>query len=471
MAGPLALSRHPVRWPHTGWVASGDMRLSEPLTTALTTTLTAEVADAQRRWRTPGLFVGVSRDSELLWSGHVGLARLDPPTPAGDDTQVMIGSITKTFTALLVMQLRDEGRLTLEDPLGTWLPGSRHALLTVRRLLSHTSGLQREPVGRLWETLDAPEQERLLSELEDAEQVLPPHLAFHYSNLAFALLGQVVERLDGRPWEEALRDRVLDPLGMSRTTCAPADDHAHGFQVDPFAGTATPEPRLDLRATAPVGGLWSTIADMARYAAFLVEPSPSVLRPETLAEMCQPLVMVDQESWTAGYGLGYELLRSGDRVHVGHRGAMPGFLSALRVNRKAGVGVFAVATTTAGATCGLLATRLLDQAVDAMPRVESAWVPERRHPDLDELLGSWWSEGEELVLEVREGELWMRVPAGSTQDETRFAREDESTFRAVAGRERGERLELVRRDDGRLEKLYFATYAVTRTPLAFADLT
>jgi len=98
-------------------------------------------------------------------------------------------------------------------------------------------------------------------------------------------------------------------------------------------------------------------------------------------------------------------------------------------------------------------------------------VPERRQPDLDELLGSWWSEGEELVLDVREGELWMRVAAGSAQDETRFAREDEATFRAVAGRERGERLELVRRHDGRLEKLYFATYAVTRTPMAFTDLT
>jgi CubicO group peptidase (beta-lactamase class C family) len=452
---------------HTGSVASDAMRLPEPLATAMT----ADVADAQRRWRTPGLFVGVSRDSELLWSSQVGVARLEPATSAHDDTQVMIGSITKTFTALLVMQLRDEGRLTLEDPLGTWLPESRHASLTVRRLLSHTSGLQREPVGRLWESLDAPDAERLLRELEDAEQVLPPHLAFHYSNLAFALLGQVVERLDGRAWEEALRDRILDPLGMSRTTCAPADDHAHGFQVDPFAGTVTREPELQLRATAPLGGLWSTVADMARYAAFLAEPPPSVLAPETLQEMCAPLVMIDQESWTAAYGLGFELVRSGDRVHVGHRGAMPGFLSALRVNREAGVGVFAVATTTAGAAPGPLATRLLDQVLDALPLMQPAWVPERRQPDLDELLGSWWSEGEELVLEVREGALWMRVAGGSPQDETRFSRTDESTFRAVAGRERGELLELVRRADGRLEKLYFATYAVTRSPLAFADLT
>ena len=210
---------------------------------------------------------------------------------------------------------------------------------------------------------------------------------------------------------------------------------------------------------------------MARYATFLADPDPAVLRAETLEEMCRPLVMIDLERWTAGYGLGYELVRSGDRVHVGHRGAMPGFLSGLLVHRAAGVGVFAVATSTAGAACGPLATRLLDQVLDALPRVQPAWVPERRQPDLDELLGSWWSEGEELVLEVRESELWMRVAGGTPQDETRFAREDESTFRAVAGRERGERLELLRAADGTLEKLYFATYAVTRRPTAFADLT
>ena len=442
------------------------MSLPEVLTTALA----ADIADAQRSWRTPSLSVGIARDGELAWSSHVGLSRLDPPTPPHDDTQVMIGSITKSFTALLVMQLRDEGRLDLDDPLGTWLPNTRHAGLTVRRLLSHTSGLQREPVGRIWETLDAPDANRLLHELEDAEQVLPPHLAFHYSNLAFALLGQVVERLDGRSWEDVLRARILEPLGMSRTGLVPESDHAHGFQVDPFAGTATREPQLELRATAALGGLWSTVADMARYAAFLAQPDPAVLRAETLDEMCRPVVIVDLESWKSGYGLGYELVRSGDRVHMGHRGAMPGFLSGLRVNRKRGVGVFAVATSTAGAEPGPLATRLLDRVLDALPRVQPAWVPEQPQTDLDELLGSWWSEGEELVLEVREGELWMRVAAGTALDETKFARADDSSFRAVEGRERGERLELVRDADGALSRLYFATYAVTRKPTAFADL-
>ena len=432
-------------------------------------TLTAE---AQRQWRSPGVSAGVVVDGDLAWSAHIGAARLEPDSgnpEATDDTQVMIGSITKTFTALLVMQLRDEGRLSLEDDLSTWVEGTRHTGVTVRQLLSHTSGLQREPVGHIWESLDAPDAARLVAELEDAEQVLPGHLAFHYSNLGFALLGRLVERVDARPWEAALRARILDPLGMARTTLTPAENHARGYQVHPFAGTTTAEPVFDLRSTAPVGGLWSTVADMARYAAFLAAPDPAVIRPDTLDEMCAPVVVVDPDGWTRAHGLGFELVRSGERIIMGHRGAMPGFLSALRVRRADRAGVFVAATSSAGAEPGPLATRLLDHVLDAASRRPTPWVPEAPRPDLDELLGSWWSEGEELVLEIRGGDLWMRVARGSAVDETRFEREAADRFRAVAGRERGERLELVRDETGTLEKLYFATYPVTRTPQAFAD--
>jgi len=449
--------------------------VASALDSSLSRRLDELTVTAQRRWHSPCVSAGVVIDGDPAWSAHVGSARLDPSMEnmaATNDTQVMIGSITKTFTALLVMQLRDEGRLTLDDDVSTWLPGTRHTGVTVRQLLSHTSGLQREPVGHIWESLVAPDAAQLVTELEDAERVLPGNLAFHYSNLGFALLGLLVERLDGRPWEAALQARLLGPLGMTRTTLTPADDHAHGYQVHPFAGTTTLEPVFDLRSTAPLGGLWSTVADMGRYAAFLAEPDPDLIRPDTLDEMCAPVVVIDPDGWTRAYGLGFELVRSGDRISMGHRGAMPGFLSALRVRRVDHTGAFAVATTTAAAEPATLASGLLDLVLSNTPRPGAApWVPEQPHPDLDELLGTWWSEGEELVLEVREGDLWMRVAQGASADETRFARESDLLFRAVAGRERGERLELVRDAAGSLVKLCFATYAVTREPQAFADLT
>lgn len=442
---------------------------SPELSPRLRRSLEAKVVAAQRSWRTPGLSVGVVRGGQLVWSHHVGAARLDPATPADDDTQFMIGSITKTFTAVLIMQLRDAGRLSLDDPLGTWLPDTRHAAVTVRQLLAHSSGLQREPVGHLWETLEAPDTDAFLTGLEQADRVLPPHFVFHYSNLAYALLGQVVERL-GTSWESALTARVLEPLGMTRTGLTPAADRAVGYQVDPFAGTATEEPVLDLKATAPLGGLWSTVADMARYAAFVADPDPAVLAKDSLDEMCRPLVMVDPDGWTGAYGLGFGMARRGERIHVGHGGAMPGFLTGLRVRRPDGVGVIAFANSTSRALTVTLAAELLDAVLDDAPTLPKAWAPEQRHPDLEELLGRWWSEGEDVVLEVRAGELWMRVPGGSANDETRFARESATTFRAVEGRERGEVLELVPHGEGPVQKLYFATYALTRRPMAFADL-
>ena len=99
---------------------------------------------------------------------------------------------------LVIMALRDAGRLDLDDRLDAHLPEVAHGALTIRRMLGHLSGLQREPVGRVWETFDNPDATRLLAELAAAEQVLAPHEVFHYSNLAFALLGQVIERLEGR---------------------------------------------------------------------------------------------------------------------------------------------------------------------------------------------------------------------------------------------------------------------------------
>ncbi len=280
------------------------------LSPRLQRTLEAKLVEAQRSWRTPGLSVGVVRDCELVWSHHVGAARVDPATPADDDTQFMIGSITKTFTAVLVLQLRDAGRLSLDDPLGTWLPGTKHSTVTVRQLLAHSSGLQREPVGHLWETLEAPDSAAFLTGLEQAERVLPPHFVFHYSNLAYGLLGQVVERLHDRDWETCVTERILEPLGMTRTGLQPAPDRAIGYQVDPFAGTATEEPVLDLKATAPVGGLWSTVADMARYAAFVADADPDVLSRDSIDEMCRPLVVVDPDGWTGAYGLGFGMARS-----------------------------------------------------------------------------------------------------------------------------------------------------------------
>ncbi|MEW1953260.1 serine hydrolase domain-containing protein [Terrabacter sp. NPDC080008] len=444
---------------------------SETLSDGLERDLLGRVVAAQRSWRAPGVSVGVVRDGHLVWSAHVGSARLGAETvPADDDTQFMIGSVTKTFTALAVMSLRDEGLLSLDDTLDTYLPGTRHARVPLRQMLAHASGLQREPVGNIWESLTAPEREEFLAGVEQAEQVLPPHHAFHYSNLAYGLLGQVVERVAGGDWEDVVRERVIDPLGMTRTGLTPADDRALGYQVDPYAGTVREEPLFPLGATAPFGGLWSTVADLSRYAAYVAAPDDRVVRPETVEEMCRPIIMTDVDWWSGAYGLGFGMGRRGDRVYVGHGGAMPGFLTGLRVRRKEGVGAVVFANATSGALTLKLATDLVEAVLDAEPSLAAAWVPEAPRPEFEPLLGLWWSEGSPITFFVRDGQLWSRLADDDPLSETRYAADGTDRFRAVDGRERGELLEVVRAADGSVDKLYFATYAVTRAPLAFADL-
>ncbi|MEO6143149.1 MAG: serine hydrolase domain-containing protein [Dermatophilaceae bacterium] len=442
-----------------------------PLGEGLVRDLERQVREAQNQWHSPAVSAGLVRDGTLLWSTHIGSARLEPVTVPTDDTQYMIGSITKTFTAVLVMALRDAGRLSLDDRLETYLPQTKHGALTIRSMLSHASGLQREPVGRIWENLDAPDRERLLRELEEAEQVLPVHFAFHYSNLAFGLLGEIVQQLEGRPWGDVVTERILGPLEMKNTGLVPDDEgRALGYQVHPHTGVVTLEPRFELKATAAVGGLWSTVADLGRYAAFIADPIEEVLSSDTVDEMCQPVIMTDVAGWGRAFGLGYDLQRTGERVLVGHGGAMPGFLSGLRVRRQDRVGAVVFANSTAGAETTVLAGQLVDAVLDAEPSMAPEWTPSRPQPELEGILGSWWTEGSEIVFEVRGNVLWSRIPGGQPMADTRFAREDGDRFRAVAGRERGELLEITRGPGGEVERMHFATYALTRTPTAFANL-
>ena len=163
--------------------------------------------EAQKAGRLPSLAAAVFRGDELVWSDAVGVADAEKKVEATPDTQYAVASITKTFTAVSVMQLRDAGRLDLEEPLSRYLPEAAHGSPTLRRMLAHASGLQREPPGEVWETLEFPGEEELLGRLAEAEQVLPPRAAWHYSNLAYALLGHVVARVSGTPFRDYVQER------------------------------------------------------------------------------------------------------------------------------------------------------------------------------------------------------------------------------------------------------------------------
>ena len=184
-----------------------------PLPDALGERLDRLVATAQAEQRTPSVVAAVFRDGEVLWRGAVGSADVGRDEPATHAHAYRIGSITKTFTAVRILQLRDAGELALDDPLRAHVPEVPVGP-TVADALSHLTGLQREPAGDVWESLEPPSREELLAGLEDVERVLEPGEAWHYSNLAFGLLGEVVARHGGEGYEQGLCESVLAPHAL-----------------------------------------------------------------------------------------------------------------------------------------------------------------------------------------------------------------------------------------------------------------
>ena len=242
--------------------------------------LQRRVAVEQADNRAPSLVAAVVRGNEVLWTGERG--RVDGQRPS-TDTQYRIGSITKTFVAVLVLRLRDEGKLDLNDPLDKHVPGTSLGHLTVAQLLSHTGGLTSESPGDWWERAPGGDWHALSSSLADRALKHRAGARFHYSNVGFGVLGELVARLRGMNWVDALNTEVLGPLEMNRTTPAPKPPHALGWAVHPYADVLLHEPTPDSGAMAPAGQLWSTINDLARWTRFIGGDTGEVLHPDTVA--------------------------------------------------------------------------------------------------------------------------------------------------------------------------------------------
>ena len=357
----------------------------------------------------------VHRGDRPLWTFSVGRR----PDPAGP--RFRIGSITKTFTAVLVLQCRDDGLLELDDPLGKHLDVTAHGDLTIARLLSHNAGLQREPYGDVWDTMVIPDERGLLAELDRAERVLPSGRRMHYSNLAYALLGRLVGDKRGGTWAQALAERVLAPLGLSATTVEPTSRAVTGYLVDAYSDHARREPVLECRGLGPAAQLWSTAADMATWAAFLadpaaVDPGGSVLYGHGVGDALAAHG-VRRDQVVGGFGLGLILMpQGGDRiVHIGHDGAMPGFLAAAYGRRggdglPAGLGAAVLGSSGTGVEVLQLPHTLLGAVVKEDPAEIAPWQPGEPAPSpLRSVLGRWWGEGFEFVFSWRDGKLRARA--------------------------------------------------------------
>ncbi len=438
--------------------------------------LLRRLAIGQAEGRAPSMMGAVVRGGRPVWTGARGSVAGEEPH---SDVQYRIGSITKTFVAVMVLRLRDAGLLRLADPIGRYVEDTPVPEATIAQLLAHNSGLAAEPRGPWWERTAGelrPEPADLFGE---RPQRLPAGRRHHYSNTGYALLGALVERLrDGEAWGEVLRREVLEPLGMRRTTLRPLMPHADGWAVHPWADALLPEPAQDTGLMAPAGQLWSTLDDLCRWAAFLLRGDERVLSAASLDEMRTPAVPPEHDGWDAGYGLGLQLVRrnggraggaegarSGRRL-AGHTGSMPGFLAALWVDTEEDLAGIALANCTSGTAIGAVAGDLLEIVADREPRIPEPWrpLPGPLDKDLLALTGPWYWGANPFALRLRADRALELVPLSGPGRASRFRAEPDGTWTGLDGYYAGETLRVVRTEDGSADHLDLGTFIFTRGP-------
>src|ERR1700683_5312416 len=227
--------------------------------------LAARLAEEQAVHRLPSVAAGLVRGGELVWSA--GRGRIGGTAGAVPDGGV--GG-------------RGGGGVGVSYPVVRHVTDAGGAGgLTVGQLLSHTSGLRAETAGPWWErTAGSPFGSLAQASLGPDARRLRAGWQYHYSNVGYALLGELLARLRGRPWYDVVAAELLAPLGMSRTTPRPQPPNAIGFAVHPHADLLLPEPEHDAEAMAPAGQLWTTVADLARWAGFLAGTGPGLTAGE-----------------------------------------------------------------------------------------------------------------------------------------------------------------------------------------------
>ncbi|MBI4310549.1 MAG: beta-lactamase family protein [Chloroflexi bacterium] len=383
-------------------------------------------------YRLPGLALGIIRDQELVWSSGFGAADLDTGRRPDAHTIARVASITKTFTTTAIMQLRDAGRLSLEEPLLRHLPEFAQVRaragtiegVTIRRLLTHRSGLVTESPTHGWGALTFPTREEILACLPQTEITIPQDSAWKYSNLGFALLGEVVCRLAGQPCIDYLRAHILTPLGLESTvfdlTAALRPRCFTGYNPSPYQDRPERAPYAHLNGLAAAGQLHSTVSDLAKWVSFQFRTDggerrgAQVLNGQTLVEIQRPQYV--EPDWSAGQCLGWRATRIGNHVYHNHGGGIHGFSTQVWFNVPHKTGVVALINMWPPHGGLELAQEVLEKVLAADEAVSPALNPPQLAPTpeaLGRFIGHYCANpGIQVNIEYRDGALRLAPHSG-----------------------------------------------------------
>ena len=337
----------------------------------------------------PGIVVGVVADQDLVWAKGFGYANVEKKVPMTPATKFRMASHSKLFTATAIMQLREQGKVRLDDPVNshlTWFKlkpaGDDDGTVTIEQLLSHSSGLPRE-LNDHWTSWKFPTEAEVQSQLPDKQAAFPPATRWKYSNLAVTIAGMVVEKESGMPWADYVQKNIFDPLGM---TSSSVDRDVPGLAVGYGRrmpdGTREVRPFVSAQGMGAATGITSTVEDMARFVSAQFRTGPRggnrILSTGSLREMHR--VRSLENNWTSGNGIGFSTSRVGDRSFVGHGGGYPGYTTQTFFELSSKVGVI-VLTNTNDSDPFAIAMQLMRTVGDAVGKASApkpqvvAWDP------------------------------------------------------------------------------------------------
>ncbi len=380
-----------------------------------------EFADYAAKREFPGLAWGIVLDGELVHAGAFGFANVEKQLPAATDTRFRIASMTKSFTALAILRLRDAGKLALHDPVAKFAPEFAHiapltsdaAVITLRHLLTMTPGFPEDnPWGDRQLAVSPKDFAAFLTDGVSSSNA--PGLTFEYSNLAYALLGQVITRAAGEPYQVYITREILRPLGMKDTvwefTAVPAEKLALGYRSI-GSGQWQLEPLLHDGIYGAMGGLLTTVRDFARYVSLHLaawparnDPEAGLVRRASLREMHQLSVFTGLNAnakniagetvpTVSGYGFGLSWTNdSRGIVRLGHGGGLPGFGSYWRFYPEHGLAVISFANLTYAGTSAINArveSIILDEAKIARRTLPPSAILTTRAQQVAQLVQTW----------------------------------------------------------------------------------
>lgn len=331
----------------------------------------------------PGVAVGVVADQELVWTAGFGHADVRAKVPMTAHTKFRMASHSKLFTATAIMQLREQGKVRLDDPVSKHLPwfrvrpaGDDDGPITIEQLLSHSSGLPRE-AGAHWTTLQFPTEEDVRRLIADRRAAFAPAVRWKYSNLAYTIAGMTVEAASGERWADYVRRHVFEPLGMDSSS---VDRDVAGLAVG--YGRRMPDgsrevlPFTDARGMAAATGITSSVADMAKFVSAQFRRGQTggrqILSSGSLREMHR--VRSLENDWASGSGIGFAVTRVRDQTYVGHGGGYPGYTTYTLIQLDDRVGVI-VLTNTNDSEPAAIARQLMSTVGAAVAKAAKASAP------------------------------------------------------------------------------------------------